>query len=487
MSLCVQLYRFGRQAWCRSHIQRIVVNQYSQVRRYQHTVHSKTSEYESSLFVSGVHQDDTLLLSLDLDIEAMLQDLDSNIHARRHASWNSDNIRQFKDNCKRFVEMRAKLKNIEDDQKNTTLAFKSIKEKEQNLTMTKEKADQERTHLREKGRQLKNQHTSIMDEYFTLEQAVFIRALQIPNHLHIDTPTEDEVKILDKCGSSENVKVSSEKLKKILKKCVKFSNVGQKSYYLMSDAALKEQELIIRLSSELKSSGFTHMVCPEIFKTVPVEGSGIVPPGPEEIYNLEIQDVNKEKTHILPYKEYIRGTSVLSFLAYFTRHVLTSEDLPKKFFTVGRSYDTAQQTNSLPGLYGASQNICAEVAALSGNITQNEAMYHDLQEMLWSSLSNLDIPARMVLVPAHSLHCSERRRTEVQFWSPNLQQYIQVGSLSCYGDYFSRRLMYRQNAKPLKEPVSESSLVYTIHGRWTNITRLVALHLEYSCQPIGAV
>ncbi|XP_033763393.1 serine--tRNA ligase-like [Pecten maximus] len=293
------------------------------------------------------------------------------------------------------------------------------------------------------------------------------------------------MKVVQKCGSLEKVKMSKEKLKETLRKCVKFSNIGHRSYYLMSNAALKEQELITRLCSDLRGSSFTPMVCPEIFKTVPVEGAGIVPQNPKEIYNLEVQDTNKDKAHILPYKEYIRGTSVVPFLAYFTKHLLDSDDLPRKFFTIGRSYEVEQEMNSLPGLYGTPQNICAEVATMTKNDVQNEAVYSELQAMLWRSLTALDIPSRMVLVPAHSLHSSERKRTEVQFWSPSLQRYVEVGSLSCYGDYLSRRLMFRQSGNLKKHHVSKSRPIYTIHGRWANITRLVALHLEYSCQLLG--
>ncbi|XP_021340649.1 serine--tRNA ligase, mitochondrial-like [Mizuhopecten yessoensis] len=288
MSLCLRLFHFGRQAWCRSFTQKnmySVTNHCRQCRRHQHSVQrsSNISELESSLFVSGVYQDDSLLLSLDLDIEAMLHDLDSNLHSRKHTSWNSDHINQFKDNYRKFAEISVKLKNIEEDQKNTSFLFQSIKQKQKNSTLTKEEAEQERAVLRDKGRQLKLQHTSLMDEYLTLEQVVIFHALRIPNHLHIDTPN-DELKELDRCGFPEKVEISNEKLNKTLKKCIKFSNIGRRSYYLMSNAALKEQELITSVSSGLRGSGFTHMVCPEIFKTIPVEGAGITPQDPKEVY-----------------------------------------------------------------------------------------------------------------------------------------------------------------------------------------------------------
>ncbi|OWF36393.1 Serine--tRNA ligase, mitochondrial [Mizuhopecten yessoensis] len=331
----------------------------------------------------------------------MLHDLDSNLHSRKHTSWNSDHINQFKDNYRKFAEISVKLKNIEEDQKNTSFLFQSIKQKQKNSTLTKEEAEQERAVLRDKGRQLKLQHTSLMDEYLTLEQVVIFHALRIPNHLHIDTPN-DELKELDRCGFPEKVEISNEKLNKTLKKCIKFSNIGRRSYYLMSNAALKEQELITSVSSGLRGSGFTHMVCPEIFKTIPVEGAGITPQDPKEVYKepkkLTLPDMS------WPLKIFPGSSSLLA----------------------GPMMWVEQESSVLPGLYGAPQNICAEVAALTRDTTQNEALYDDLQALLWTSLKDQGIPARFVLVPAHSLHCSEKKRTEVQFWSPSLQQYAQV-------------------------------------------------------------
>lgn len=446
------------------------------------TASSSRLEFESSLFVSAMYQDDVLLLSLDLDFEDMLHDLDENLNFRKSTSWSKSLVMEFKNKCQRLMENKEKLKSIQNDQNRISSAYKAIAKKEKNSSLSKEEAAKQRAVLKDQGRQLKDHHNHIIADFHTLEQEVLYHALKIPNHLHKDTPTVDEVKELKTHGCPEKIKISKEKLQSALRKCVKFSNIGQRSYYLMSDAALKEQELIRKMSSDLRVAGFTHMVCPEIFRTVPIEGAGISPLNPKEVYHLEVQETNKGKAHILPYKEYIRGTSVVPFLAYFTKHLVASDDLPRKFYTIGRSYDVEQERNPLPGLYGAPQNICAEVAAMTKNSLQNEVMYDELQATLWSCLMAVDIPTRMVLVPAHSLHCSERKRTEIQFWSPSLQQYVQVGTLSCYGDFFSRRLMFRQSQDINKHHVSKSTPIYTIHGRWANITRLVVLHLEYSCQ-----
>lgn len=474
--LCFSCRQFYKRQTCCS------TNQCGRLGSGTHNLSTGKSDHPSSLFVSGAYIDDALILSVDPELDEILNHskLSHNVQARRCENIDKDYIDQLTEAHQKLTSLRATMKKIETHQSKTKKLFQELLKQIKGGLLHKETGEVEKNKLADKGRQLKTEFHKHLGEFLAVEQYVMCHALKMPNSLHTDTPTGDSVLVLDSHLSSENVKISKERLQERLKQCVKFSNVGQKSYYLMSDAAHREHELVNRLSEKLRMDGFIQMACPEIFRSIPVEGSGISPLNPREIYNIRMEDAFREKPHVLPYKEYIRGTSVLPFLAYFTKLLVASDELPGKYFTLGRSYDVRQERSELPGLYGAPQNLCVEVAAMTRNESENEAMYHDLQTSLWRSLTDLDIPSRMVIMPARFLHRSERKRIEVQFWSPGLQQYVQAASLSCYGDYFSRRLMFRQSSDLKTHNLLQSSPIYTVHGRWANITHLVALHLEYS-------
>ncbi|XP_064616957.1 serine--tRNA ligase-like [Liolophura sinensis] len=63
-----------------------------------------------------------------------------------------------------------------------------------------------------------------------------------------------------------------------------------------------------------------------------------------------------------------------------------------------------------------------------------------LEKVAMEMCSELQLPVRLVRIPASELHLGEAYRSEVQMWSEPFQQYIQIGHVSVLGDFTSRRL-----------------------------------------------
>jgi seryl-tRNA synthetase len=78
---------------------------------------------------------------------------------------------------------------------------------------------------------------------------------------------------------------------------------------------------------------------------------------------------------------------------------------------------------------------------------------------------------------------TQRRKYDLEVWSPGVERWLEVSSCPNFGDFQSRRMAIRYRP----EPGARTELVHTLNGSGLALARVVAALLETFQRPDGAV
>lgn len=432
-------------------------------------VHSGTDELSeeqppSWLFVSaavaGVYG---AQVNLELDLEERLKEetvqiMRENIKSRG-LSVDVDSLVQ---NFKLMKQMQQERDILMSQKKDILQQFKALKEE------GSEKSHEDtKKHLVNKLSFIKGKIADLKSSW-DIEEKVMLGALDLPNDVHPTTPL-DELVVLREANLQEESLHSLNHVE-IAKKfdLIKFSNVGPKAYYLKKDLVLAEMTLTSLVCDFLRSNGFRHMSGPEFVKTPIVEGCG---GDVRDVYEV-LTMVDPHKTAIEP-MNHLSGVSLYMFAAYVARTCIGDSVLPLQMFACGRRY----QNSDLPGLFGATQSTQASLFSCVKE-TDLERQFDNILELIWKFLLKFGFALRLRQTCVKDLRREEMRRVDFEIFSPSLEQFIPVASVSDVGDFVSRRLMVTHNQN--HADIRTAKRLHMIHGTVLNITSFLALWMEHS-------
>ncbi|XP_045172183.2 serine--tRNA synthetase-like protein Slimp isoform X2 [Mercenaria mercenaria] len=431
--------------------------------------------YSSSVFVSDRHSDSSSSFQFDHDLEEKLSDIEKLKTNLQRRGLHID-VEQLRRDYLEYVELHKEKFRLETEREDIARQIAVIvAQQKESKTKSKEQISQMKK-LVEKGKNAKTRQKELMGKYWDVEEKVMISALSLPSNLSQDVP--EKLVVLQECFEDRKPAVPVDH-DEVLRKSqmVRLSNVGHSAYYLTGRLAVLEQELVNHFSAHLRSKNITQMLAPEMFKTPVVEAGCIDVMDPASVYRLQYKHGTKQITDWDSDHMFLQGASQLSFLSYFAKMLISSEDLPVKLFVVGRNYiPENSETSSLPGLYGVLQSIQVCLCGVCSTRESCGQVMEQFTDILTDIYKQFELPFRLVSLPACSLTAAEENRIELQIWVPSLQQYLKVASVSMCGDYSSRRLMIRCSHSTRK---SSSNPVYMVHCEVTDVTRMIALLLEY--------
>lgn len=425
--------------------------------------------YSSALYINRTENDRTPVVNVNLNLMERLHDvteLQKNLSARKIEM----DIIKLAEDFKYLMKLDLEKNQLEERRRDIADMMSALSK-----VKVDDNIKRSREILKPKGKRLKEMLKSLNRDYNELENHVMLQSLRLPNILHEDTPL-DQAAILQEQTFSNDLSPADEKKNhlKIGQKLnwLKFSDVGPGAYYLMGKLAWLEQDLIYQFSQNMNGIGFLQINCPEIFRTLVVEGCGIDYKSPGKIYTLQNLDVEIEAK--VEHLSHFVGVSFMSFAAYLTRMEINSQSLPLRYFTIGKSYRPALSDSVDSGLYEAVQTSKCEACCVCIDKTTADLEFKELVNILWNWYSALGLPIRLVLLPAAGLQLSEMKKIVIEAWAPSLQKYVQVGSVSSTGIYVGQRLMIlhsRMNSPP--QPV------HLVHAELLDVSKLIAFLMEY--------
>ncbi|KAG7701954.1 hypothetical protein KL930_000983 [Ogataea haglerorum] len=251
------------------------------------------------------------------------------------------------------------------------------------------------------------------------------------------------------------------------------SNVsGRGWYYLMGDLALLEQALVQYSLKMARKSGFQMVLPPSIVKTEVTNACGFRP-----------RDTNNERqVYELTHDNLcLTGTAEISLAALSINAEYKFGDLPRRTVGLSRSFraEAGAAGRDTRGLYRVHEFTKVELFSwTAGELSESSKEFDRLVAFQKEFISNLGLPARVLLMPADDLGAPAFKKVDIEVFMPGRGAWGEVSSTSNCLDYQARRLhaRYRTENNKLR-------FVHTLNGTACAVPRLLVAIVENNYDP----
>lgn len=383
--------------------------------------------YSSALFITGDKATtNCALLTPYVDFKQYVNNFDAladNVKQRRldvdfHELRRLWNLYEDLDNTKQKLDLYRI---------NITNKIKELKDK--NIDNTNEV-----TKLINNGKIVRDDLKALKECFQPIQENLVLQILHLPNVIHDLTPLD--VKVIT--TYLEKPKKTSKHHTIIGQKLKQLNYINANTYYLTNEAALMELNLLSYFNKNLDNNNFIPFCLPDFARTAIVEGCGIDYEHLDAIFTLK--DPEDTKSDIS--KLHLTGSaSLFAFMAYHTKLMLYPSVFPIHYYSSGRQY--LPSTSISEGLFAPSQSSCVHIFTATLNDKQKmEQQFFDIITLCTDIYKALNYHFRVIYQPAFELHKSECLRVSFQMYSSHFQKYIEVGYVSMYDDYLSKRLLF---------------------------------------------
>lgn len=332
--------------------------------------------------------------------------------------------------------------------------------KSEKLTAELEKVIQEHNEFCENS--LRSQKGKLYD----MEDVVIPIFQVIPNTISKHTPDEDEVEKSFGTLTEGNLASHVEVGKRM--GMLELSDVSPSAYYLMGKFSELEMNIQDYFFNSMLDLGFSPMSCTDFCKSFIIEAIGMDSHSIDDCIPLQPKEKEKQNVQKL---NLVGGSSFASFCGYLTNMNISKSSLPFSYFSLGRCYTAKHRNVTSHDLFSVVQSTNIQLVVLSED--ENDSKFDDLFKTLESMYEAIGIPFRTVNVGAVNLNVTERRKKQIELWSPSYQKFIPVSWLSSRGDFVSKRLSITHG-----EEYTVDGFCYIIEGVGVNVPVLIGCIVE---------
>ena len=249
---------------------------------------------------------------------------------------------------------------------------------------------------------------------------------------------------------------------------------GARFYYLTGVGAQLELALTQLAMAKAAEWGFTPMIPPALVKPSAMEGTGFLGQAADDVYYLEKDDL------------YLVGTSEVALAAYHSDEILDAGSLPIRYAGFSPCYrrEAGSYGKDTRGIFRVHWFDKVEMFVFT---TLEESYAEHERIVAWERawLDALELPYRVIDVPAGDLGLSAIRKFDCEAWIPSQQRYREVSSASNCTQYQARRLDIRVRGGSNTE--GGTTAVATLNGTLCAMTRTIIALLENGQQADGSV
>ncbi|KAL0118038.1 hypothetical protein PUN28_009016 [Cardiocondyla obscurior] len=423
--------------------------------------------YSSALYITGNKANKTFAyLSPYLDFDERFNNLEK-LQKNLTLRGMDVDVVKLKEKWDFYVKMVADKYALEEHSKELTDRIKTLSESGE-LTSEQE---QEVLKLRMQNRIVREDLKAMKEAIHDMDDDVVGNLLKLPNELDLNTPFNEPI-TLKSVGSvpeiSENKKSHIDIGTDL--KLLDFKN--PMCYYLSNNAVLFELAVLAYAGRIFDENNMVRIIGTDFGRSLLVEASGLNHEDPMAAFIIEnhneIERDSPNRMHL------VGGASLISFLAMHTKQLIDPKKFPLKYFSTGRQYTPFSQDFHNCGLFTASQASVAHVFVMVKDAKSEDyrMLFEELLETVCRLYDDLCDHYRVVARPASELQSSEEMRVSFEMWSPFLNQYIEIGYISTYGEYLSKRLLIAYQTPTGRD------FPAVISGTVLSVPRLLACLLE---------
>eukprot|EP00095_Tigriopus_kingsejongensis_P009334 maker-scaffold247_size239117-snap-gene-1.25 protein:Tk09334 transcript:maker-scaffold247_size239117-snap-gene-1.25-mRNA-1 annotation:"serine--trna mitochondrial" len=334
------------------------------------------------------------------------------------------------------------------------------------------------TEKRECSAASKSELKQIRVQRWQFEEVAALDFLKLPNVLSPETPAERDRDVHAR-GVPPDLAQPRSHLD-LAGESVFWAPHSPSAYYLLGPVARLEQSLIRRACAGWEAANGIAMSSPDFTRSVVVEGCGRDFMDPRQVLALTPTHDFKDRASTQG-MHLVGGASLYTMASFLSKNVIRSPlALPQTFFVAGRQYHPVSDGDDR-GLFSVQQSMAVQVLHVCESEPSAEEQFSLAQNVWKEFFDGLDVHYKFTLVNATQLHSSESKKMNVSMFSPWLQEYIHVGDISLFGDFLSKRLMFKYGVQ------DQSENVHVVSGTFANITRLVACIIENRQKEDGTV
>lgn len=398
----------------------------------------------------------TTVLEPYLDFESRLSNrelLEANVCRRGlSATTNLKDIYNLYDLHTTVIRKREVMENRRKDI--TDHIKKLLKDKDQEKAVSTEELMRK---YKMEGSLLRDDIKGLNEHGYLIEDKFIHAYLALPNDIHAKSP--DTLSVISSVGEPSNSKTPHH-----LTYDTYVDYFDDTAYYLKHDVAKFDLHFPLYCIDRFRKGGFSLFSNPDFVRSILVEGAGTPL---NEVYEIK-HETNTDDVNVL---HLVGNGSMKSYLGFITKLTVAQSLFPLRFISMGKQY-VPSETNEL-GLYGVSQSNAVQIfCAGTENHIENELK--SILDAVNELYKSLDLHFRIVYVSPSELKPAESLCIRIQMQSRHYGRYIDVGNLSLYSDFISKRLLF--NYKEGKE----YRFPHILSGTICNVTRIIAILLEES-------
>ncbi|HXF35606.1 MAG TPA: serine--tRNA ligase [Actinomycetota bacterium] len=245
---------------------------------------------------------------------------------------------------------------------------------------------------------------------------------------------------------------------------------GSRFVYLLGPAVLVQFALVRYALDRLVEEGFTPVVPPVLVRETALFGTGFLPGGREQIYEVPEDEL------------FLVGTSEVSLAAFHADEILDPDALPLRYAGYSTCFRREAGTygKDTRGMFRVHQFDKVEMfvfARPEDSWEEHERLVAIEEELV----GGLGLPYRLVNVCVGELGAPAAKKVDLEVWLPGQGRYRELTSCSNTTDFQARRLGIRMRAEGGNVPV------HTLNGTAVAIGRTLIALLENHQRADGSV
>lgn len=287
--------------------------------------------------------------------------------------------------------------------------------------------------------QLVSEVRLLSQKLFDLERTVIKFVLDLPNDCgaaHVQVAQQQcHHQVLDRHQPSVKPK-SFRRLNynqlSYINKCYYRSIVGPKSYYLTSIGSQLNESLVDFFGRDLRQKQFIDVSGIDFVKTAVIEATNYnnLDDFKSDLLIISAKANQNHSQELNQSQHLVGNTSFESICALLCKKQFSPERQTIKLLTIGQRFQQDLTQNN---------GISATIVTKPDDHLSDSQM-HSLYQLLWKSLTQLDLMCQSVICDAKDLNKSEFSRIDLQVWLHSENQWLTAMQISNYREYVSVRL-----------------------------------------------
>jgi seryl-tRNA synthetase len=246
---------------------------------------------------------------------------------------------------------------------------------------------------------------------------------------------------------------------------------GSRFAYLLGDLVMLELALVRYALEKVVGEGFVPVIPPVLVRERALYGTGMLPDTEQQIYRVAEDEL------------YLIGTSEVALASLHDGEILDADTLPLRYAGLSSCFrrEAGAAGKDTRGIFRVHQFDKVEMFCFV-EPGEGRSEHERLLAIEESILQELEIPYRVVAIPANDLGASASRKYDCEAWLPGQARYRELTSCSDTTDYQARRLDIRY-----RPAGGRPTHVHTLNGTAVAVGRTIIALLENGQREDGSV